>query len=150
MVGAPSLALAKLGNQYVLTFPTLLGQTYQVQTSTNLARTNWVAASGAIAGNNGIISVTNLITGPQAFFRLAIGTPVLSPRPTLNLAVSGTQYVLSFTAHTGETYQLQTKTNLVSANWSALGNPIAGSNATVNVTNTIATPQAFFRLEMTP
>jgi len=150
VAGAPSLALAKLGKQYVLTFPTLLGQSYQVQTTTNLAGTNWVAVSGAIAGNNNTVSVTNLITGPQAFFRLAIRTPVLSPKPTLTLAVAGSQYVLSFIAHTGETYQLQTKTNLLSASWSVLGIPIAGSNSTVNVTNTIITPEAFFRLEMTP
>jgi len=68
----PVLTIAQVGNQYVLTFPTLLGQNYQVQSTTNLAASNWTALGSALAGTGGTLSLTNLINSPQAFFQVLI------------------------------------------------------------------------------
>jgi len=68
----PALTIAGAGNQYVLTFPTLLGQSYQIQTSPNLAAGNWTALGSALAGTGGTLGLTNLISGPQTFFQLLI------------------------------------------------------------------------------
>jgi mucin-19 len=72
---------------------------------------------------------------------------VLAP-PRLTVTASGNHYVLTFLSVSGQTYQLQMKTNLAVAGWSALGTPINGTGGTVNVTNTIIVPQSFFRLEI--
>ncbi len=71
--GQPELFLTTLGNQYVLTFQTLSGQSYQVQTETNVVSAGWSSLGGAIPGTGGIVNKTNTIVAPQSFFRLLIG-----------------------------------------------------------------------------
>jgi len=72
----PSVTLAApklVGNQVILSFPTLTGQTYQVEYTTNLSTpTVWTPLGVAVAGTADAVSVTNDITGGQNFFRLRI------------------------------------------------------------------------------
>jgi hypothetical protein len=72
VVGQPQLILTTHGNQYVLTFQTLSGQIYQLQSETSLATAGWAALGGSIPGTGGIVNVTNTIAAPQSFFRLQI------------------------------------------------------------------------------
>jgi hypothetical protein len=74
VLGSPALTLtaAGSGGQLVLTFPTILGQTYQVQTSTNLLGGNWTSTGGSLTGTGGTLSVTNLVAAPLSFFQLQI------------------------------------------------------------------------------
>ena len=72
VLGPPVLTLTALGNQYVLTFPSVSGQMYQLQSKTNLAIAGWSALGGPITGTGGTVSVTNTIAGPQSFFKLQI------------------------------------------------------------------------------
>ena len=70
-----TLALARHGNQYVFTFPTVPNQTYQLLANTNLSNANdgnWVPVGAPISGTGGTESVTNSITAPTVFFQLAI------------------------------------------------------------------------------
>jgi hypothetical protein len=78
------------------------------------------------------------------------GTLTVLGAPELTLTALGNQYVLSFPSVSGQMYQLQSKTNLALAGWSSLGGTINGTGGTVNVTNSIAGPQSFFQLQMTP
>ena len=73
VVAPPLLTVTASGNQYILAFPTLSGQTYQLQSRTNLTIPAWAALGGPIPGTSGIVSVTNNIIVPQSFFRLQIG-----------------------------------------------------------------------------
>ncbi len=70
--GQPELSVTYLGNRYVLTFPTLIGQMYQVESKTNLAAAGWTAVGGPTAGTGGIMNVTNNFTVPHSFFELQI------------------------------------------------------------------------------
>jgi hypothetical protein len=70
--GVPELTLTALGSQYVLTFPSLSGQIYQLQSKTNLALPAWSSLGGTINGTGGTVNVTNTITVPQSFFQLQI------------------------------------------------------------------------------
>jgi len=70
--GTPVLTLTLLGNQYVLTFQSVSGQMYQVQTRTNLALAGWSSLGGTINGTGGTVNVTNTIVAPQSFFQLQI------------------------------------------------------------------------------
>ena len=70
--GQPELSLTGLGNRYVLTFPTLIGQMYQVESKTNLAAAGWLPVGGQTAGTGGMMNVTNNVTAPQSFFELQI------------------------------------------------------------------------------
>jgi hypothetical protein len=70
--GTPVLTLTGLGNQYVLTFQSVSGQAYQLQSRTNLALGSWSSLGGSINGTGGTVNVTNAITVPQSFFQLQI------------------------------------------------------------------------------
>ena len=72
VLGAPELTLTELGSQYVLSFPSVSGQIYQLQSKTNLVLPAWSSLGGAINGTGGTVNVTNSITGPQSFFQLQI------------------------------------------------------------------------------
>jgi urease beta subunit len=72
VLGAPELTLTALGSQYVLSFPSVSGQIYQMQSKTNLALAAWSSLGGTINGTGGTVNVTNSIAVPQSFFQLQI------------------------------------------------------------------------------
>ena len=62
---------------------------------------------------------------------------------------SGNQFIVSWPTTTNQTYQLECTTNLSAAAWTPLGNPLAGTGATMAVTNNMnGIPQCFFRVEL--
>jgi hypothetical protein len=72
VLAPPALIVTKLGNQYVLTFPSVSGQIYQVESKTNLTLAGWTPVGSTINGTGGNLNVTNPMAGPQAFFNLLI------------------------------------------------------------------------------
>jgi hypothetical protein len=70
--GQPSLALTLMSSRTnVLTFLTVMDETYQLQSSTNLL-TGWTGLGGPIPGTGASVNVTNAITSQQTFYRLQI------------------------------------------------------------------------------
>ncbi|HLX72144.1 MAG TPA: MBG domain-containing protein, partial [Verrucomicrobiae bacterium] len=72
VVAPPPLSIALNGNQDILTFQAMLGQSYQVQTETNLTLSSWTPLGSPISSKNGIVNVTNNISVPPGFYRLQI------------------------------------------------------------------------------
>lgn len=75
---------------------------------------------------------------------------VTSAPPTLLSAATilncGT-FSLTWNAVVGETYQLQYTTNLASANWLDLGDPVTATNGTMTASDLAGlNPQRFYRL----
>jgi hypothetical protein len=61
------------GTQFIFSYPTVLGQSYQLQYSTNLSSGVWLPMGSAVAGTGAPVSVTNGIgSSMQMFFRLSI------------------------------------------------------------------------------
>jgi hypothetical protein len=76
VVSPPALSSESVeGNQVVFSFPSLLGQTYQLESSTSLAEAIWVPVGNLISGTGSQINVTNDIVDPQMYFRLQIQQP---------------------------------------------------------------------------
>jgi MBG domain (YGX type)/YDG domain len=73
-VALPQLnALSLSGSQVAFTWPTITGQSYQLEYTTNLASAVWIPVGGPIAGMGNFIAVTNTLgASPQSFFRLVI------------------------------------------------------------------------------
>ena len=62
-------------NSFHLTFPTVLGRSYQLQSSANLANP-WTSIGSPTAGTGGTMTVPVDVTGqPKLFFRVAVGAP---------------------------------------------------------------------------
>jgi len=72
VLGTPELTLTALGSQYVLSFQSVSGQIYQLQSKTNLTLAAWSSLGGTINGTGGTVNVTNSIANPQSFFQLQI------------------------------------------------------------------------------
>jgi hypothetical protein len=122
-------------NTNALSSPVVLSST---ATSTSGAGTYPIIATGATALNytiqyvNGTLKV---VSSPQLAFN--------------SVKVNGTrQFVVSYPAVAGQTYQLEYTTDLLST-WTSLGTPVAGIDGIVAVTNSIApTTKCFFRVEV--
>jgi hypothetical protein len=75
---APQLAGANVSmngtKQYVVSWPTIAGQTYQLEyTTDDLSAPQWTPLGTPFAGTDGIVAVTNSINAsPQCFFRVEV------------------------------------------------------------------------------
>jgi hypothetical protein len=61
------------GTRFIFNYPTVLGQSYQLEYSTNLASGTWLPMGSPVAGTGAPVSVTNSISSStQMFFILSI------------------------------------------------------------------------------
>jgi hypothetical protein len=59
--------------KYVVSCPTIAGQTYQLEYTTNLSTAQWTSLGTPFAGTDGIVAVTNSMSvTPNCFFRLEV------------------------------------------------------------------------------
>jgi hypothetical protein len=59
--------------QFVVSWPTISGQTYQLEYADDLASGPWTALGAPFAGTDGIVAVTNTLSiSPQRFFRVQV------------------------------------------------------------------------------
>ena len=69
----PRLAAGIIGGQFTFTWPTLAGQTYQVQYKNDLAADTWTALGNSLPGTGDSLTLTNdLPLSSQRFFRLLL------------------------------------------------------------------------------
>ena len=77
VISTPQLAGANITvgglKQFVVNCPTISGQTYQLEYTTNLMAPQWTVVGTPFAGTDGIVAVTNNIgSTPQCFFRVQV------------------------------------------------------------------------------
>jgi hypothetical protein len=77
VISAPQLAGAKVSvngtEQFIVSYPTIAGQTYQLEYTTNLSTAQWTSLGTPFAGTDGIVAVTNSMSiTPQCFFRVEV------------------------------------------------------------------------------
>jgi len=77
VVSAPQLAGAKVSasgtDQYVASYPTVAGLTYQFEYTDDLSTGNWIPQGNPVVGNDAIFAVTNNISAsPHRFFRVEV------------------------------------------------------------------------------
>ncbi len=98
-----------------------------------------ITASGATADNYAV----NFVDGTLR----VVSTPEVA---IASISKSGAeQHVLNWATVAGQTYQLEYTTNL-GASWAPMGTPFAGTDGIVAVTNSINSPQCFFRIMIQP
>jgi hypothetical protein len=69
--------------------------------------------------------------------------------PRVSIFGSISNVVVTWTAKPGQTYNVESKTNLEDA-WSSLGPGILATSATASITNSILPPQKFYRVVLAP
>jgi hypothetical protein len=77
---------------------------------------------------------------------------VLAPVPPSIQSVwqSGDTLVFSWTATTGNAYQVQWNSDLTGTNWTDLGDGITATNSTITTTDTLNAAQCFYRVVLVP
>jgi endoglucanase len=85
-------SLSGISNQ-ILSFPTQLGFSYQVQYKTNLTDPAWLPLGNPVPGNGANLIVNGAPVGSSRFYRVQMSTP---PPPLSLLRASGTTIVNAF------------------------------------------------------
>jgi hypothetical protein len=71
-----SMTVQPSGTNFILSWPGLIGQMYQVQFKTNLTDPAWLPLNTPMPGTGASLSLTNNLAGaPQRFYRLAVLPP---------------------------------------------------------------------------
>jgi autotransporter-associated beta strand protein len=105
------------------------------------------ATQTSVAGTYPITASLDTLSALNYTFSFVDGTLTVFAVPQLStVGVSANGFVFNFPTVAGQQYQVEYSDNLGSGTWTPLGQPIAGTGSSVNVTNTISVPQRFFRL----
>lgn len=76
VVAQPALGgISATGNQFTLAWPTIVGQTYQVEYKDNFGDPAWTPLGSPIAGTGNPLSVNDNNSGSHRFYRLKITQP---------------------------------------------------------------------------
>jgi hypothetical protein len=62
----------RFGSSFTFTWSATANQTYQIQSTTNLAQANWSNLGGLITATNSTMSTSLPVTNSQQFYRLAL------------------------------------------------------------------------------
>jgi uncharacterized repeat protein (TIGR03803 family) len=86
--------------------------------------------------------------GQGTIFRLSTldTTPPSFQKPKL----ANGMFSVSASAVSGQSYQLQYKTNLTQSNWINTGNPITATNGAVNISDAMTASKKFYRVQLQP
>jgi hypothetical protein len=71
-VGFVALAASVNGENIIISLPTQVGLTYQMEFKTNLADAGWTPLGGAISGNGAVQSVNDKTSVKTRFYRAQI------------------------------------------------------------------------------
>src|SRR5262249_1412651 len=97
------------------------------------------------AGRSQGLAIDNLVFS-------ASDQPLSGVGPQMAFGVSGDNLVISWpTLSSGYTYQIEYEDDLNASSWTALGTPLAGTGASLTITNSISqSDQRFYRLRILP
>ncbi len=109
------------------------------------------ATSGSPSGDYPIAASLGTLSATNYTFTFVNGTLTVLALPRLSIDdAKGSLFIFSFPTVSGQTYQVEYNSNLVSGTWFPLGGLITGGGSPVFVTNDMIDPQDFFRLNLQP
>jgi hypothetical protein len=114
------------------------------------ANTLTLGGTTETAGGYNTSNASAYISGTSTQVTVSAG-PAAPPALCSACAVANgqKQFIMRWSTVSGKTYQIQYTTNCLFSNWTAMGSPVAGTGATICVTNEMTgAPQCFFRLSM--
>ncbi len=119
--------------------------------------------NGSVIGTDHNLTLNNLNSNQAGVYTVIVSgdctsltnsaTLTVVPAPQLCsscVSINGnSQFVMSWTTLTNQTYQIECATNLLAPTWTPCGGPMVGTGATMVITNNMyGTPQCFFRLKL--
>jgi hypothetical protein len=86
------------------------------------------------------------ISGVRAYVPLDSTNLALATPRVQSIAISEHSFTFTWSALSGQTYQVQSSTNSGATNWINLGNPITATNSAVSVSDSITNTQQYYRI----
>ena len=123
-----------------------LSSAWDAASSTLIPGVDYVEFTAALSDGSGNLVIT--YTGNGTTEGDINGFQIQNAPLTINASNVGTNVVVSFPSQVGLGYQVQYKTNLTDTSWTALGNPISGSNVIESVSDLAAPNNRFYRVQM--
>lgn len=109
------------------------------------------ATSASPPGGYPITASPGTLNATNYTFSFVNGTLTILDLPQLSVTgADGDLLIFSFPTVSGESYQVEYSSNLISGTWLPLGGLITGGGSPVFVTNDMADPEEFFRLNLQP
>jgi endoglucanase len=123
-----------------------LSSVWDAASSIMIAGVDYMEFTAALSDSSGNLVIT--YTGNGTTEGDINGFQIQNAPFTINASNVGTNIVISFPTQVGLGYQLQYKTNLTDISWTALGNPISGSNVVESVNDLAGLNNRFYRVQM--
>jgi hypothetical protein len=112
---------------------------------------NTSATTNSLPGTYTIIAGAGTLNATNYNFAFINGTLTVVALPRLTNVLLNGKFILAWPTVAGQTYQLEYKDNLSAATWIFSGDPFVGTGNPIIATNNLgASPQRFFRLEISP
>jgi hypothetical protein len=112
---------------------------------------NTSATTSSLPGTYTIIAGAGTLNATNYNFAFINGTLTVVALPRLTNVLLNGKFILAWPTVAGQTYQLEYKDNLSAATWIFSGDPFVGTGNPIIATNNLgASPQRFFRLEISP
>jgi hypothetical protein len=152
----PGLMIQSIGlsnGVIVITWGSVNGQTYAVQYKGSAMATNWQQLGANIVATNTVTTATdtNGVNG-QRYYRVVQLAATGNPEAVIqSIVVSGGNIILTWSAVSNETYEVQYRTNILDTNWFNITPTVTASGPTASETNAIGNiPQEYFRVIQVP
>jgi hypothetical protein len=142
--------------QYGLTNPVFTGVITGLQNGDNITAAyscvaNSASPSGTYPITANLVDPNNRLPDYQVSTNNGTLTILAPVPPVFQTAIqSNKNFICSWSAVAGETYQVQTNADLAAANWTNWGSPVVATNVTVSLTNAITGGQSFYRVLLVP
>ncbi|HVM62275.1 MAG TPA: choice-of-anchor tandem repeat GloVer-containing protein [Verrucomicrobiae bacterium] len=149
-------AIQIIGTNVVITLPTEVCQTYQLQYTELMVPASWNNTGSAMAGTGSAIQLTDVGGGThtQRFYRVQITNGSVSSQAAPQISsiqMVGSDIVIAINALAEDKYQLQYSDSMLPVSWNNIGGPISGVSGNLQWTNTNAglQPQRFYQVMVT-
>jgi hypothetical protein len=153
-LGSLTVTAADARRLFGVTNPIFSGTITGLQNSDNITAT--YSSSATNTSPAGAYPIVPSLMDPgnrQTNYIVSLVNGILSvvTTPTIQSATkSGNSFTFTFNTTSNQTYQIQYRTNLIQGTWSNLGGVITANNSTAGVSDTISTPQKFYRVILWP
>jgi probable HAF family extracellular repeat protein len=110
----------------------------------------WTLIEARAINDAGQIAGVGNFGGANHAFRLTPATTSIQPPRIQSLQMSGSSVIIQFTTVLNQHYALQGSASLLPTSWADLQTNIIGTGGILSITNSVASPLQFYRVQLAP
>lgn len=142
-------ASAFAGPTFRVTFPSVVGEFYELQSVAALGSTNWLMETGGVAQAGSTLTLTSRADATEKFFRVAATNGAAYSNAPLQITASafaGPTFTVSIPSVPGKFYELQSVSSPADTNWLAETSVVVRAGSPLTLSGTAQPAAKFFRV----